>query len=94
MISEMISKHTCRPRRVKLIIHASRDLLQQSVLVTYYRFHLASGASTALGSYIGYRNRRRLLSTLREEFVEKKYQVFDIIGLLLILSHVNLSSPV
>ena len=51
-------------------------------------------SSTALGSYIGHRNRRRLLSTLREEFVEKKYQVFDIIGLLLILSQVNLSSPV
>ena len=48
----------------------------------------------ALGSYIGHRNRRRLLSTLREEFVEKKYQVFDIIGLLLILSQANLSSPV
>ena len=33
-------------------------------------------------------------STLREEFVEKKYQVFDIIGLLTILVQVNLSSPV
>ena len=77
-----------------LIIHTSRDLLQQSILVDYCCFHLASGASTALGSYIGHRNRRRLLSTLREEFVEKKYQVFDIIGLLLIVSQVNFSSPV
>ena len=33
-------------------------------------------------------------STLREEFVEKKYQVFDIIGLLTILVQVNLSPPV
>ena len=82
-------------KQPSLIIHTSRELLQQSVLVDYYCcFHLTSGASTALGSYIGHRNRRRLLSTLREEFVEKKYQVFDIRGLLLILSQVNLSSPV
>ena len=81
-------------KQPSLIIHTSSDLLQQSVLVDYCCFHLASGASTALGSYIGHRNRRRLLSTLREEFVEKKYQVFDIIGFLLILSQVNLSSPV
>ena len=33
-------------------------------------------------------------STLREEFVEKKYQVLDIIGLLTVLVQVNLSSPV
>ena len=34
-------------------------------------------------------------STLREEFVEKKYQVLDIIGLLMtLLVQVNLSSPV
>ena len=82
-------------KQPSLIIHTSRDLLQQSVLlVDYCCFHLASDASTALGSYIGHRNRRHLLSTLREEFVEKKYQVFAIIGLLLILSQVNLSSPV
>ena len=79
-------------KQPSLIIHTSRELLQQSVLVDYCCFHLASGASTALGSYIGHRNSRRLLSTLREEFVEKKYQVSDIIGLLLILSQVNLSS--
>ena len=82
-------------KQPSLIIHTSRDLLQQSVvLVDYCCFHLASGASTALGSYIGHRNKRRLLSTLLEEFVEKKYQVFDIIGLLLIPSQVNPSSPV
>ena len=46
---------------------------------------------------IVHRNRKRFLlsqSTLREEFVEKKYQMFDIIGLLTILVQVNLSSPV
>ena len=64
-------------KQPSLIIHtSSRDLLQQSVLVDYCCFHLASsGASTALGSYIGHRNRRRLLSTLREEFVGKKKKV-------------------
>ena len=82
-------------KQPSLIFHTSRELLhQQSVLVDYRCFDLTSGARTALGSYIGHRNRRRLLSTLREEFVEKRYQVFDIIGLLLILSQVNLSSPV
>ena len=42
-------------------------------------------------------NRKRLLLsqlTLREEFVEKKYQVFDILDLLLILVQVNLPSQV
>ena len=51
---------------------------QQSVLVDYGCFHLTSGASTA--NIVG-RNRNRLLpskSTLREEFAEKRYQVFDI----------------
>ena len=69
-----------------------------SALVDYYCcFHLTSGTSTAVGSYIVHRNRKRFLvsqSTLREEFVEKKYQVFDIKGLLTILVQVNLSSPV
>ena len=47
--------------------------------------------------YIVHRNRKRFFlsqSTLREEFVERKYQVFDIVGPLIILVHVNLSSPV
>ena len=79
-------------KQPSLIICTSRELLQQSVLVDYSVVFTSSGASTALGSYIGHRNRRRLLSTLREEFAEKKYQVFDVIRLLLILSHVNLSS--
>ena len=70
-------------------------VVQQSVLVDYCCFHLTSGASTAaVGPYIVHRNTGRFLSTLREEFVEKKYQVLDIIGLLLILVQVNLSSPV
>ena len=70
------------------------------VLVDYYYcFHLTStGVTTAaVGLYIVHRNRKRFLlsqSTLREEFAEKKYQVFDIIGLLTILVQVNLSSPV
>ena len=67
-------------------------------LVDYYCFHLTSGTSTVVvGPSIVHRNRKRFLlsqSTLREEFVEKKYQVFDIIGLLTILVQVNLSSPV
>ena len=33
-------------------------------------------------------------STLREKFVVKKYQVFDIVGPLIILVQVNHSSPV
>ena len=72
-------------------------VVQQYVLVDYCCFHLTSGSSTAVGPYIAHRNRKRFLlsqSTLREEFAEKKYQVFDIIGLLIILSQVNLSSPV
>ena len=51
----------------------------------------------SVGPPIVHRNRKRCLvsqSTLREELVEKKYQVFDIIGLLTILVQVNLSSPV
>ena len=59
---------------------------------------MTSGTSSAaVGPYIVHRNSKRSLlsqSTLREEFVEKKYQVFDIIGLLTILVQVNLSSPV
>ena len=47
--------------------------------------------------YIIHRNRKRFFlsqSTLREEFVKKKYQIFDIVGPLIILVQVNLSSPV
>ena len=72
-------------------------VVQQYALVDYHGFHLTSGTSTAVGPSIVHRNRKRFLlsqSTLREEFVEKKYQVFDIIGLLTILVQVNLSSPV
>ena len=56
-----------------------------------------SGASTAVGPYIIPRNMKRFFlsqSTLREEFVGKKYQVFDIVRPLIILVQVNLSSPV
>ena len=69
----------------------------QYALVDYYCFHLTSGTSTAVVPSTVHRNRKRFFlsqSTLREEFVEKKYQVFDIIGLLTILVQVNLSSPV
>ena len=51
--------------------------------------------TAAVDPYIVHRNRKRFLlsqSTLREEFVEKKYQVFDIIRLLIILVQANLSS--
>ena len=54
-------------------------IVQQDVLVDHYCFHLTSGgASTAVGPYIVHRNRKRFFlsqSTLREEFVEKKYQM-------------------
>ena len=72
-------------------------VVQQYALVDYYCFHLPPGTSTAVGPSIVHRNRKRFLlsqSTLREEFVEEKYQVFGIIGLLTILVQVNLSSPV
>ena len=72
-------------------------LLYSSMHVDYYCcFHLTSGTSTAVGPYIVHRNRKRFLlsqSTLRQECAEKKYQVFDITGLLTILVQVNLFSP-
>ena len=54
-----------------------------NVLVDYCCFHLTSGASTAVDPYIVRRNRKRFLlsqSTLREDFIEKKDQVFDILS--------------
>ena len=63
-------------------------VVQRYALVDYYCFRLTSGTSTAVGPSIVHRNRKRFLlsqSTLREEFVKKKYQVFDLIGLLTIL---------
>ena len=52
---------------------------QNKMLCFCFYFHLTSGASTA---DIVQRNKALTPSqlTLREEFVEKKYQVFDIIG--------------
>ena len=70
---------------------------QQNVLVDCCCFHLTSGASTAVGPYFIPRNRKGFFlsqSTLREKFAEKKFQVFDIVGPLIILVQVNLSSPV
>ena len=85
--------HDCIP-----LLCTVYNVVQPYVLLDYCGFCLASDASTAtVGSYIVHRNRKRFLlsqSTLREEFVEKKYQVFDMIGLLIILVQVNLSSPV
>ena len=55
-------------------------VVQQYVLVDYCCFHLTSGASTAIGPYIIPRNRKGFFlsqTTLREKFVEKKFQVFD-----------------
>ena len=72
-------------------------VLQQYVHVDYCCFHLTSGASTAVGPYIIPRNRKGFFlseSTLREKFVEKKFQAFDIVGPLIILVQVNLSSLV
>ena len=72
-------------------------IVQQYVLVDYCCFHLTSGASTAVGPCIIHLNRKRFFlsqSTLREEFVEKKYQLFDIVGPRIILVQVNLCSPV
>ena len=83
--------HDCIPSCIVYTV------VQQYALVDYYCFHLTSGTNTVVGPSIVHRNRKRFLlsqSTLREEFVEKKYQVFDIIGLLTILVQVNLSSPV
>ena len=67
------------------------------LLITTVVLHLTYGTSTAVGPSIVHRNRKRFLlsqSTFREEFVEKKYQVFDITDILTILVQVNLSSPV
>ena len=73
-------------------------VVHQHVLVDYCCFHLTFVASTAVGPYIIPRNRKGFFlseSMLRETFVEKKFQVFDIIvGPLIILVQVNLSSPV
>ena len=74
-------------------------IVQQYVLVDYSCFQLTSGASTTVtvGPYIIHRNRKRFFpsqSTLREEFVEKRYQLFNIVGPLINLVQVNLSSPV
>ena len=77
--------------------HRILYILLYSVLVDCCCFHLTSGANRAVSPYIVQRNRMRFLlpqSTLREEFVEKKYQVFDIIDLLIILVHVNISYSV
>ena len=71
--------------------------VQQYVLVDYCCFHLTSVTSTAVGPYIIPRNRKGFFlsqSTLRENFVEKTFQVFDIVRPLIILVQVNLSSPV
>ena len=72
-------------------------MVQQYVLVDYFCFNLTCVASTAVGPYFIPRNRKGFFlsqSTLREKFVEKTFQVFDIVGSLIILVQVNLSSPV
>ena len=64
-------------------------VVQQYVLVDYCCFRLTYGASTAVCPYIIPRNRKRFFlsqSTLREKFVKKKYQGFDIVGSLIILT--------
>ena len=72
-------------------------VVQQYVLVDYSCFHLTSVASIAVGPDIIPRNRKGFFlsqSTLREKFVEKKFQVFDIVGTLIILVQVSLYSLV
>ena len=64
------------------------SVVQQYVLVDYCCFLLTSVPSTAVGPYIIPRNRKGFFlsqSTLRERFVEKQFQVFDIVGPLIIL---------
>ena len=78
-------------------LYTRYTVVQQYVLVEYCCFHLTSGASTAVGPYIIPRNKKGFFlsqSTLREKFVDKKFQVFDIVGPLIFLVQVNLSSPV
>ena len=80
---------TCRYTRTVLCVHAT--VAQQPVLVDCCCSHLNYGVSTTVSSYIVHRSRKRSLlsqATVREEFVEKKYQVFCIIGRLLILVQV------
>ena len=90
-----ISLSTCVPENL-----VSRDGFRRPVprQPAHHHTQAESGAYLRNSSRgIVHRNRKRFLlsqSTLREEFVEKKYQVFDIIGLLTILVQVNLSSPV
>ena len=73
------------------------SVVQQYVPVDYCRFHLTPAASTPVGPYIIPRNMKGFFlsqSTLREKFVKKKFQVFDLVGPLIILVQVNLSCPV
>ena len=90
-----ISLSPCVPESL-----VSRDVFSRPVprQPAHHHTQAESGAYLRNSSRgIVHRNRKRFLlsqSTLREEFVEKKYQVFDIIGLLTILVQVNLSSSV
>ena len=62
-------------------------VVHQYVLVDYCCFHLTSVVSTAVGPYIIPRNRKSFFlsqPTPREKFVEKKFQVFDKVGPLII----------
>ena len=70
------------------VVYSSMYLLITIILVQLQQ---------AVGVSIVHRNRKHFFlsqSTLREEFAEEKYQVFDKRGLLVILVQVNLSSPV
>ena len=90
-----ISLSTCVPENLVSRDGFSRPVPRQPA---HHHTQAESGAYLRNSSRgIVHRNRKRFLlsqSTLREEFVEKKYQVFDTIGLLTILVQVNLSSPV
>ena len=90
-----ISLSPCVPENLVSRDGFSRPVTRQPA---HHHTQAESGAYLRNSSRgIVHRNRKRFLlsqATLREEFAEKKYQVFDIIGLLTILVQVNLSSPV
>ena len=75
-------------------------VVEQYVLVDYLVLLFSSNFWCKYSSrslYYSPKHMRRFFlsqSTLREEFVEKKYQVFDMVGSLIIVVQVNLSSPV
>ena len=77
-----------------ILLYSNMHLLITTVHLLLFSsnfwYKYSSRSFTEIGSASSYHK----ISTLRDKFVEKKYQVFDIIGLLTILVQVNLPSPV